>query len=54
MHTFHEIWRGLDWSYLIELALSVVPALLCITLHECAMAGRPTGWETTRPSAWGG
>lgn len=30
------IWRGLDWSYLTELILSVVPALLCITLHELA------------------
>ena len=43
MHTFHEIWRGLDWSYLIELALSVLPALLCITLHECAH-----GWAAHR------
>ena len=36
MHTLQAIWRGLDWSYLIGIALSVIPALICITLHECA------------------
>ncbi len=29
-----EIWRGLDWTVLLDILLSVVPALLCITLHE--------------------
>ncbi len=43
MHTLQTIWRGLDWSYLIDLALSVVPALICITLHECAH-----GWAAYR------
>ena len=43
MHTFHEIWRGLDWSYLLDIALSVLPALICITLHECAH-----GWAAYR------
>ena len=36
MHTLQTIWRGLDWSVLTNLLLSVVPALLCITLHELA------------------
>ena len=36
MHTLQTIWRGLDWSALTNLLLSVVPALLCITLHELA------------------
>lgn len=36
MHTLQTIWRGLDWSYLLDIALSVLPALICITLHECA------------------
>ena len=26
--------RGLDWSLLINMALSVIPALVCITVHE--------------------
>ena len=36
MHILQSIWRGLDWSVLTNLLLSVVPALLCITLHELA------------------
>ena len=31
-----EFWNGLDWSALAELLASVLPALLCITLHELA------------------
>lgn len=34
MNTFQTIWEGLDWSYLTDILLSVVPALLCITFHE--------------------
>lgn len=26
--------RNLDWSYLIDLAISIIPAILCITVHE--------------------
>ena len=33
MHILQSIWRGLDWSVLTNLLLSVVPALICITLH---------------------
>ncbi|MGM9614052.1 MAG: site-2 protease family protein [Oscillospiraceae bacterium] len=28
------IWNGLDWSVLLDILLGVIPALLCITLHE--------------------
>ncbi len=31
---FGNIWRNLDWSVLGDILLSVLPALLCITLHE--------------------
>ena len=34
MSTIHTIWNGLDWSYLTEILLSIIPALICITLHE--------------------
>lgn len=36
MHILQSIWRGLDWIVLTNLLLSVVPALICITLHELA------------------
>lgn len=36
MYILQSIWRGLDWSVLTNLLLSVVPALICITLHELA------------------
>ena len=29
-----SIWEGFDFSYLLEILLSVIPALICITLHE--------------------
>ena len=29
-----NIWQGLDWSYLLEILVSVIPSLICITLHE--------------------
>ena len=34
MEAITNIWNGLDWSVLTDILLSVVPALLCITLHE--------------------
>ena len=34
MNTMKTIWEGLDWSYLTEILMSVIPALICITLHE--------------------
>ena len=36
MSTIHTIWNGLDWSYLTDILLSIIPALICITLHELA------------------
>ena len=34
MNTFSEIIKGLDWSIPLEMLMSVIPALICITLHE--------------------
>ena len=34
MSSFGGILRNLDWSYLTELLISVIPALLCIMIHE--------------------
>ena len=31
-----HILRNLDWSVLWNLVFSVIPALLCITIHECS------------------
>ena len=36
MSGFQAVWNGLDWTALIDIALRVVPALICITLHELA------------------
>lgn len=34
MNTFQTFWNGLDWSVLRDMLLSIIPALVCITLHE--------------------
>ena len=31
-----EILRNLDWSVLTNVLLSIIPALICITIHECS------------------
>lgn len=31
---FADVFRNLDWSVLLNMLLSVIPALICITLHE--------------------
>ncbi len=36
MSAFRTVWDGLDWSFVTQTLLSVVPALICITLHEMA------------------
>ena len=36
MSGFRAVWDGLDWSALLDIALRVIPALICITLHELA------------------
>lgn len=34
MSAVGNIWSGLDWSVLTNILFSVIPALICITLHE--------------------
>lgn len=34
MSGFQTVWQSLDWSYILDLCLTVLPALICITLHE--------------------
>ena len=34
MSALTNIWNGLDWSVLSDILLGVIPALICITLHE--------------------
>ena len=34
MEGFANVWRNLDWSVLSGIVLSVIPSLICITLHE--------------------
>ncbi len=34
MTSFQTFWNGLDWSVLTNMLLRVIPALLCITVHE--------------------
>lgn len=34
MESLMSFWRGLDWSVLTDMLISVIPALICITLHE--------------------
>ena len=34
MGTVKTIWDGLNWSYLVTVVTAIIPALLCITLHE--------------------
>ena len=36
MDTIRTVWDGLDWSVLTDILLYVLPALICITLHELA------------------
>lgn len=43
MNGFLTILRNLDWSVPVQILLSVLPALICITLHECAH-----GWAAYR------
>jgi len=33
---FQTFWNGLDWTVLRDMLISVIPALVCITLHELA------------------
>lgn len=49
MNVWLNIWNGLDWSVLTELLLSVIPAFLCITLHELAHGF--AAWKMGDPTA---
>ena len=50
----NEIWQGLDWSVMTTMLARVLPALVCITLHELAHGfvayrlGDPTAKEAGR------
>ena len=56
MDTFRTIWQGLDWSYLTDIVIAVIPALICITFHETChgltayMLGDPTAKREGRLS----
>ena len=34
MNSFGDVMRNLDWSVVTDMLMSVIPALVCITLHE--------------------
>ena len=34
MSSFANIWNGLDWNVLLDILMGIIPALICITLHE--------------------
>ena len=34
MSAIQTIWNGLDWTILRDMLISVIPAMVCITLHE--------------------
>ncbi|MBR6312572.1 MAG: site-2 protease family protein, partial [Oscillospiraceae bacterium] len=34
MLSFGQVIKNLDWSYLVKLLLSIIPALICISFHE--------------------
>lgn len=34
MTSFQTFWNGLDWSVLTDILLRILPALVCITVHE--------------------
>ena len=36
MSGFAAFWKGLDWSVVTDMLMRVLPALICITLHELA------------------
>lgn len=36
MRSLAAFWNGLDWTVLMDMLMRVLPALICITLHELA------------------
>lgn len=49
MSGFAAFWRGLDWSVLTDMLMRVLPALICITLHE--LAHGYIAWHLGDPTA---
>ena len=45
---FGEVMRNMDWSYLLDLLISVIPAVICITVHEMShgLAAKLMGDDT--------
>ena len=50
MSGFRTFWDGLDWSVLTDILMRVIPALVCITLHELShgYAASRLGDDTAR------
>jgi len=50
MGGFADVWRGLDWSVLTTALFSVIPILICLTIHELAhgMAALALGDDTAK------
>ena len=34
MGTFRTVWQGLDWSFLTDILIYIIPAMVCVTIHE--------------------
>jgi len=34
MGTFRTVWQGLDWSFFENILIYVIPAMVCLTIHE--------------------
>ncbi|MBQ4370048.1 MAG: site-2 protease family protein, partial [Oscillospiraceae bacterium] len=50
MTSFGTIMKNLNWSYLTDILKAVIPALICIVLHELAhgLAAYKLGDETAK------
>ena len=46
--SFREVMGSMDWSYLLDLLISVIPAIICITIHEMShgLAAKLMGDDT--------
>ena len=46
--SFREVMSNMDWSYLLDLLISVIPAVICITIHEMShgLAAKIMGDDT--------
>ena len=44
-----EILRNLDWSVLTDILLNVIPALICVTVHELSHGF--AAWKLGDPTA---